>query len=278
MNFKINRRKLPYPNNIIINSMHSINSLIITWDHVKNPDEDIRNGEIVGVKYNIYRGTAISGIFYKLNEEPLSENKFEDKRISLNPNTQYFYKVSTVAIFNDGIESEGPLSPPVIFAIPTTNKWFKKMNERNMWILKNTGVLMDLYVRKTEGPRCSKCYDEIRGQAGDSNCTNCFGTGFEGGYEPMCQLYVRQKPASSSLDLTSHGYSLNSNPGAWTISKIMLKNRDILINPYGQMFSVVSSTLSHVAGYFLHQELQLKEIDYTDIRHKIKRVTLYPEI
>lgn len=278
MDFQINKRRLPFPNNINIDSQHSINSLVISWDRVKNPDEGNSSPEIIEVKYNVYRGTSVGGIFYKINNEPIGESRFEDKNISLHPNTQYFYKISTIAVFSDTTFSEGQLCPPTIFSIPTTNKWFKKMNERNMWILKNTGVLMDLYRRKTEGPRCNDCYDEIRGQAGDSKCTNCFNTGFEGGYEPMFQLYVRQKPASTQVDLSPRGYTQNNLPGGWTISNTLITNRDLLINPYGQMFSVLSSNLSHAAGYYLHQELSMKEVDRTDIRHQIKRSTLYPNI
>lgn len=279
MDFQLNRRRLPFPNNIQVDSQHNIISgLVVSWDRMKNPDIDSPVAEIIEIKYNVYRGTSVGGIFYKLNSQSLSENKYEDKGVKLHPNTQYFYKISTVAVFTDGNFSESVLSPPVAFVVPTTNKWFKKMNERNMWILKNTGVLMDLYRRKTEGERCQICYDDIRGQSGDNSCTNCFGTGFDGGFEPMHQLYVRQKPATEQLDLSPRGYTQNSQPGAWTISKVHIKNRDLLINPYGQVFSVLSSNLSHAAGFFLHQELTMKEIDVNDIRYHIKRTSLHPEI
>jgi hypothetical protein len=183
-----------------------------------------------------------------------------------------------VSEFIDGIVTrivEGELSNPVIYRVSTTNKWFTKINERNMWILKNTGVLMDLYVRKTDGPRCSQCWDDLRSQ-GDPDCTFCFGTTFEGGYEPMSQLYVRQKPSVQQLDLTPHGYVPNNNPGAWTISDIKISNRDLMINPEGKILSVISSNVSHAAGFLFHQELTTKELDPLDKRYKIKRVTLYP--
>lgn len=282
MDFQLNQRRLPAPKNIMVSSPKGPGHLLVVWDKVNNPDKQfIDRGKadpflIKEVKYNVYRSISLNGIFYKMNNEPLSSPRFEDNKVSRNPNTQYFYKVSTVAVLNDGSKIEGELSPPVIFHIPTTNKWFKKMNERNMWILKNTGVLMDLYVRKTEGERCTKCWDSIRAQA-DADCTNCFGTGFEGGYEPMTQLYVRQKPAMQQLELTPHGYVINNNPGAWTISKIKLNNRDLLINPEGKIFSILNVTVSHAAGYLFHQELSLKELDPTDRLYQLKRATLYPE-
>jgi len=283
MDFQINPRKLPTPSNIIVSTTQTIGKLLITWDRVKNPDESIilnnqYPGLIKEVGYNVYRGNSLNGIFYKLNQKPIKTNRYEDNSVSRNPNAQYFYKVSTVSIFNDNITTvESQLSQAVMFHIPTTNKWFKKINERNAWILKNTGVLMDLYRRKIEGERCRVCWDENREQ-GDPDCTNCFGTGFDEGYEPMMQIYVREKPATNSLELTPQGYVLNNTPGAWTITTIPLNNRDLLFNPQGELLSVVSSTVNHAAGYLFHQELQLKQLDPTDQRYNIKRKTLYPNI
>ncbi|AEO93435.1 gp175 [Bacillus phage G] len=282
MDFQINERRLPAPINITVSIPKGPGHLLIVWDSVKNPDlNKYPDGEpkIIKVKYNVYRGLSIGGIFYKMNKQPLEQLRFEDEKVGRNPNTQYFYKVSTVAEFDDGYEKydvEGELSSPVIFHIPTTNKWFKKINERNMWILKNTGVLMDLYIRKTDGERCDKCLSQTRGQ-GYADCLECFGTTYKGGYEPMTQLYVRQKPATQQLELTPHGYVQNSTPGAWTISNVKLTNRDLLINPEGKIFSITGSHVSHAAGYLFHQELTMRELDPTDRLYKIKRTTLYPE-
>jgi hypothetical protein len=280
MDFNLNDRKLPSPNNIVVSNPKGAGHLLVIWDKVRNPDQQLLASgvaypsSIKEIKYNVYRSISLGGIFYKLNKEPLDQPRFEDKNIDRHPNVQYFYKVSTIITTFDNQTVEGNLSNPVIFHIPTTNKWFKKMNERNMWILKNTGVLMDLYVRKTEGERCS-CWDSVRMQ-GEADCTLCYGTTFVGGYEPMMQLYVRQKPAFQQVDLMQNGYVLNTNPGAWTISPVNLRNRDLLINPEGKIFSITTSHVNHAAGYLFHQELTMHELDPTDRLYKIKRETLYP--
>ncbi len=280
MDFNINSRRLSFPTSIKMSYPHDIKKLIITWDKIANPDKDITSSilKIVDVKYNVYRSNTINGTFFKLNSKPLDTNQFIDENLSLNPNTNYWYKISTVAIFSDGSFSESIFSQPQMYKVENTNKWFNKVNERNMWILKNTGILMDLYVRKTEGEHCPDCWDDVRGQAINSKCEKCFGTGIIGGYEPMLQIYVRQKPAVQQLDLASQGYMINSNPGLWTISSIKLHNRDILINPEGRMFSITSANISHAAGYYFHQELQAKEVDPMDVKYHIQRKTLYPEL
>lgn len=278
MDFNINSRRLNPPHEINLSYPRDIRQLNVTWDMIPNPDKNISTGLfITSVQYNIYRGTSTSGIFYKLNNQPLSTNRYEDKSIAITPNVNYWYKISTIANFSDGTYSESLLSQPEMYQVKNENKWFVKMNERNMWILKNTGVLMDLYVRKTTGERCEHCWDENRGQAKDPTCKICFGTGFVGGYEPMHQLYVRQKPAPQQLDMTTQGYMISANPGLWTISSVQIHNRDLLINPEGRIFSVTNSNISHAAGYYFHQELQSKEIDPMDVKYTIKRATLYPE-
>ena len=100
-------------------------------------------------------------MFVKLNTQELSTNIFEDKNINVNPNIRYYYKISTIAYFNDGTRTESKFSEPTSYKIETDNKWFKKINERNMWILKNDAVLMDLYVRKIDGEQCPKAIQNI---------------------------------------------------------------------------------------------------------------------
>lgn len=283
-NILINGKRLPAPVNIRISYPKIQTHLIVTWDDVRDPNSDNLEGTFKCVAYNVYRGISAGGIFYKQNSAPLVTNRYEDGNVGKNPNTEYWYKVSSVIIYEEKDQNgknkcvEGPLSPPVIYRVSNTNKWFAKINERNLWILKNTGQLFDLYTRKTEGEHCPKCYDPLRGRSGDINCDVCFGTGFVGGYEPMFQLYVRQKPAQTDLSIQTPGLVYNHTPGAWTISTVQIKNRDILINPQGIMFQVLSTQVNQAAGYLFHQEMQLKELDPNDPLYKIERKTLYPNL
>jgi len=279
MDLNTNIKQLPPPNNIKISCPKGPQSQLVTWDAVRNPDEVIIGGVIEKVCYNVYRGISANGIFYKQNQRPVETNRYEDLNISKNPNVVNWYKVSTTyKVRNQEKWIEGPLSGPIIYQVLNNNKWFKKVNERNFWILRNTGQLFDLYTRKYDGERCSKCFDPIRGRAATPNCNECYGTGFVGGYEPQFQLYVREKPATHDLGIMPQGYVYNNNPGAWTISTIEIKNRDLLINPRGIIYSVLTSNTNQAAGYLFHQELTMKELDPMDPLYQMKRVALYPNL
>jgi len=274
MDIFLNLPKLPPPNNIIISYPKHIGNSLITWDVMDNAGLN----EVVSISYNIYRGLSVGSIFYKLNKEKIENNHFEDQTIGKHPNIQYWYKVSTSYLHTNGQIVEGIISNPVTYQVLNTNRWFQKMNDRDLWILKNDAELYDLYTFKNEGKQCPKCYDPIRGSKITSNCDVCFGTGTEFGYEPTFQLYIRRKFSQTDVALANSGLKLNSVPGAWTISTIVLKNRDLIISPQGKFYTVLNSTINHAAGYLFHQELQLKELEPNDPLYNLKRTTLYPNL
>lgn len=281
MNFK-DLNTLPPPNNIAVSNPKIQNKLDISWDSVNT-----------AIGYNIYKGTSINGIFYKLNDNLVLTNKYEDS-IGINIQASYYYKISSVDAYNN----EGNLSEPVMFEIKTGNYWYRKMNDRNFWILKQTGQVFDLYTRKIEGKICectsrNRTRDLVRDRDRDrdgtidsqilmapnnssTNCTKCFGTGFVDGYDPKFRLWVRLKSASQKVELDQQGYVNQHAPGAWTITPIKLKNRDILIDQQNRRFSILDVQVGNAGGYLFHHELNLKEIETTDIIYKLNTKNLQP--
>ena len=92
----------------------------------------------------------------------------------------------------------------------------------------------------------------------------------------MVQLYIRLNPAEESLDIDQESYTYNQLPGAWTITPIQIKNRDILISQDGTMYAVKSTYVNQAEGYYFHQELKLKTLEPEDNLYNIKRATLKP--
>ena len=163
--------------------------VLITWTKIPLVESLIQEG-ITQIYYNVYRGNSFSGIFYKQNTIPLIINQYIDNALNKNPNIIYWYKISAIYKKNDKW-IEGFASRPVQYKINNLNKWFNKMNERNMWILKNDGLVFQLYQRKYEGERCS-CFDSLRGVAGNSRCPICWGTSFIGKDSAYIYLITRK--------------------------------------------------------------------------------------
>lgn len=275
MNIDIFQKKLPPPIDVWTSYPRDNSHIVVTWSEARNPDRGVVNGVVKRVCYNVYKGMSSNGIFVVVNEQPLLTNRYEDHDVSRNPNVVNWYKVSTVYETSGGWV-EGDQSKAVCFEVHNTDRWFQKINERNLWILKNTGMLFDLYTRRYAGELCKRCYDDVRGRAGAPDCPQCFGTGFVGGYDPAFQLYVRLKPTENALGVSTQMYVNENAPGAWTISPTKLMNRDLLISPTGVIYHVLSSMINQAGGYLFHQELKLKALDPNDPLYMMKRSTLYP--
>lgn len=262
--------QLPPPANVLVAHVHDLRTLVVTWD-------EVRGANLGEVRYNVYRSLAQQGAFVKLNDQPLLVNRYEDADISINPNVDNWYAVTAVYEPVPGLQVEGAMSRAAHYRVHNTDKWFYKINERNMWILRNTGQLFDLYTRRYTGERCPLCVDNVRLRAGTYSCPVCYGTGFVGGYEPAYQLYVRLKPVETSLGVSSQMLVNDNSPGAWTITDTIIANRDLLISPQGTIYQVLAVHVNQAAGFLFHTELRMRALDPTDQLYSMKRATLYPK-
>lgn len=266
-NISLASRCLPPPTDIRIEFPKIQGQCMITWNKLQGADHP--------VFYNVYRGISFNGIFHKLNKLPLNGNKYLDYTRGNNPNIIYWYKVSSLYQDN-GQWVEGPLSESVQYQRNSPNLfWFNKINERNMWMLKNDGMYFDFYSRKYEGKHC-RCYDETRGRASQGDCPICYGTGFVGGYEPQCQLLVRLVNVEESLNISREFYQWNSSPSAWTITSLPIHNRDLLISPDGKFYHILSVVVHQANGFLFHHDLRLKYIEPQDPIYSMKRIQLKP--
>jgi hypothetical protein len=67
---------------------------------------------------------------------------------------------------------------------------------------KLTGLPGWLLRRIVNGPRCAECVNEITGEAMSSECPECFGTGFDGGYYDAFPLWASWDDAPPGGDAT----------------------------------------------------------------------------
>jgi len=265
----VTQKQLPAPENVLVAHVHDLRSTVITWT-------EVRAHNVGTVTYNVYRALAQGGTFVQVNTTPITVNRFEDHDISVNPAVDTWYTVT--AVYNmAGVPVEGAMSRPAHYKVTTTDKWFTKINERNMWILRNTGQLFDLYTRRYDGEKCPLCTDDVRLRAGTYSCPVCYGTGFVGGYEPAYALYVRLKPVETYLGVSSQMFVNENSPGAWTITDTIIANRDLLIAPQGTIYQVLGVHVNQAAGFLFHTELRLKALDPMDQLYSMKRTTLYPK-
>lgn len=207
--------------------------LVLTWDALIEPG-------VVG--YNIKRALSKEGPYTTLNLVPVVPTTYTDTTAEQQSRTNYWYKVVATDGVDEGIESEAVVNVPLakedtrdtlsrLGTSPemTHTRILREMVRRDGLLLRRGGEEVDIYVRKTSGPKCSICYVPERNQPADPACTNCFGTSYEGGYEKYQNILVKIEPMTTRIELMEMGVKLTSAPRAWTLGFPIVNAGDILV-------------------------------------------------
>lgn len=238
--------------------------LDIFWDV---DEKQVSADNVVG--YNVYRAEGSpSNVFVKINSDLVQLDSFRDFDALQGLRNDYYYRITAV---ND----EGESYPSEV-AVYTTQDLgvmkfiFKEIIRRTEWILDKDRELVDLYIRKRFGKRCS-CYDAIKGQ-GKVRCSKCFGTFYQDGYIKFENLPLRIVTANEVIKLTDIGLVINRNPKAWTSVYPLIHNRDVIVTKDNKRFFVQDRTAVITRGYITRQEFTLMEIETTDVVYQLGNV------
>ena len=147
---------------------------------------------------------------------------------------------------------------------------------REEMLLEVTGEPVVLVRRKWTGIRCA-CFRH-NNQQPNARCPDCYGTGFESGYEQYFnprrsdgRILVRFDPTTDDLQLVDRGLTQDFKPNGWTLAVPSVKDRDFLIrfNEDGtdefryELLNVTRNKL--LFSYSGAQKFQLYRLDKTDI-------------
>ena len=87
-----------------------------------------------------------------------------------------------------------------------------------------------VFIRKTFGERCDKCYDKVRGKCITDNCSVCFGTTFKGGYFQPILIDVNFNPRQKGQDKNVLQRNDNNQVMAWASNYPVLSPEDLLVD------------------------------------------------
>jgi hypothetical protein len=123
--------------------------------------------------------------------------------------------------------------------------------------------------RLTTGQRCIY-FSENDDQCTVSKCTNCFGTGFQGGYEPAIELKMSFVPGRSDILIEQAGLTVVQRPSGWTIiTNPIMSEKDIIVSFANERYEIHSSEAVEHQGRKHHQELTLSRIDRNDVKYYV---------
>ena len=155
---------------------------------------------------------------------------------------------------------------------------FDRMLDREEVLLDQTGEPVIFLRRIWDGQTCG-CMDPRRMHPKIRSCRNCFGTGFEGGYQQFAYKRRADGRIMLSFPETSEDLKLGAQshleqqyePNCWTLPAPAIRDRDMIIRfDYTDDVEYFYEVLDVSKARTLHrnytrQKLRLKRMDKTDI-------------
>lgn len=240
-------------------------SLVLSWSAFVAPG-------IVG--YNVKRALSKEGPYTQLNLTPVTSTTFTDSTALQQSRTNYWYVVTAT----NGTDETVTSSPIVNIVLGKQEdrttlttlgasgemmhaRIAREMVRRDALMLRRGGEPMDVYVRKTTGPKCSACYVPQRNQPAKATCPTCFGTSYEGGYEKYPNVKIKVEPMTTRLELGTEGIHLTSNPRAWTGTFPIVNDGDIIVRRLNnKRYELQGLDTIMTAGILVRQAFTINEL------------------
>ncbi len=128
------------------------------------------------------------------------------------------------------------------------------------------GVACDAYIRKEGGQRCVECFDPIKRRSTKTNCTNCYGTTYDGGFYSPIKLHVNFTADAKAMGIADFGNVTQSSNNAITCNYPILKSGDIIIDPrLNRIWTVISVKNIERRRHTVKQILNLNEEERTSV-------------
>lgn len=242
-------------------------SLLVSWTASSSP--------VIG--YSVYRALSSLGPF-DLLQSGISVDFFMDITADQRQRTDYWYAVTATDLTGESLMSESANQIP--FARISSAEELTRLGEqaemnhrlilaevvrRNEFLLRRGGEVVDIYIRKTAGTKCSNCYDPVRNQPKFPECPVCFGTTYEGGYESFNGVLAKIEPYRDNRELMEAGFKWRVTPRSWITTYPLVRPGDILVRHLNnRRYEMQNIDVKLSRGIITRQEFDIMEFQKTE--------------
>ena len=148
---------------------------------------------------------------------------------------------------------------------------FLDMREKFRWMMAMGGERVLLYKRMYAGERCSQ-WDPVRKQhRQDNRDTECFGTGFTGGYYGPFSIFVSLKTAGAKqrVRIYEQGMRREFETTNWALWEPKLNNKDFIVRRNGERLWINNVETTKWRHHTLRQIFDTEEVERSHLIYKI---------
>lgn len=225
------------------------------------------------VNYNVYRSEQQKDGFFKLNAIPLQEPIFIDDATTMSSsNDREFYIIEAVVRKGASITTWRTEALQVNDDLPRHQALLHREINRRHWVLLKVlaGTSAIILRRRHYGKVCPVCYDKKTGTVKKEYCTNCFGTGIDGGYYPGIKTLCQFDASQDNKIYTYFGKFEPNEIGMWTIYYPRIQTHDMVIRVSDlNLYRVDSLAPTELLNKVSRQICRLVEIPKTHVLNKL---------
>lgn len=134
---------------------------------------------------------------------------------------------------------------------------------------RHSGADFKLLKLKSYGTYCPNCFDPTLQLNVNPNCPVCFGTSFVGGYYTPYTFRGQVSYAPPRSVITTFGQWMDLDSVLYTTNKPIITPSDIILDPFGKRWNVVTKRTINKALFILEQQLQLRQLESGSIIYSV---------
>lgn len=236
-----------------------LNEILLSWS-IADTTEDI------GLfRFSVGRSNSPAGPFEAISPDLVNVFQFVDLAQQMKSNTRKFYWQLTITDVRGGVVKSEPASlegAPDFFLLE-----IRKRND--LYLRRYVGLPAAVFIRRTFGQRCPKCFDSLKQREKISSCLVCFGSGYVGGYYPQINTRVNFSPSPEMVQLLETGETQANQSQLWLSNYPELSPRDMIVEfPEMKRWRVVTVGKTERLRATSRQIASVKEITRSDIEYQ----------
>jgi hypothetical protein len=147
----------------------------------------------------------------------------------------------------------------------------KILRDESLMLQRLNGVPVAVLKRRHWGTRCPKCYDKYTKESMRSNCTNCWGTTFVGGYFDPVITFAKRGVTPNQVGMTAQGKAEIATTNVTMLDVPGLQDDDILVFLRDNKRFLVKRVLpTEIQTVTVHQRLEVSELPRSDIIYRVQ--------
>ena len=200
-------------------------------------------------------------------------------RTDLDMKAKIHYRLTTVAVDPNGTTPSGLVETPLGWtpavnpmSSETLDYMWTEAIRRNRWILEQGGERVKLFIRRETGVPCSCQWDKELFQLAKqplNHCSECYGTGYVGGYEGPTDIIIGPDDSEQSIQQTPMGRTKSHSYEVWIGPTPMVSQRDFIVKQNGERYAIGPVRYTQVRGVVLQQTFNIGYLDECDIRYQV---------